>query len=280
MTGNGEQVVTILQRNNVHVTGNEDGPTLLFVHGFGCDQRMWRFVAPAFEADHKVVLIDQVGAGASDLTAWDPVRHASLQGYADDAVEVCRELGLSDVTFVGHSVSSMTGGLAAISAPDVISGLVMIGASPRYINDPATDYVGGFGAADIDGLLETMDQNYLGWSSQLAPTIMGSDAGPELVDELEHSFCATDPAIAKHFARTTFLGDNRDDLAAMDVPTLVLQVEADALAPKDVGQFVVDRLPNGELVWIEGVGHCPHMSHPEQVVAAMRTFLARLTVNA
>ncbi len=269
----------VLNRNNVTVSGDPDGPALLFVHGFGCDQRMWRFVAPAFEADHHVVLVDQVGAGASDLTAWDPVRHADLRGYAQDLIEVCQALELTEVTMVGHSVSAMTGALATIAAPDVFSRLVMIGASPRYVNDPDNGYVGGFEQADIDGLLQTMDQNYLGWSSAMAPTIMGTEAGEALTAELEHSFCATDPDIARHFARTTFLGDNRADLDHVPVPTLVLQVEVDALAPKAVGEHVASRIPTADLEWIDGVGHCPHMSDPERVIASMRDFLGRTPVH-
>ncbi len=263
--------MSVVERNNVRVSGAEDGRPLLFVHGFGCDQRMWDHVAPAFEDDHRVVLLDQVGAGGSDLSAWSPERYESLHGYARDLVEVCEELDLRDVVLVGHSVSAMTGALATIAAPERFAALVMVGASPRYVDDPEAGYVGGFGRADIEGLLEQMDDNYLGWSSAITPVIMGEGNDHTA---LEQSFCATDPTIARHFARVTFLSDNRDDLGDVPVPTLVLQVAVDALAPREVGAFVHERLPESELVYLDTVGHCPHMSAPDDTVAAIRKFLA------
>jgi sigma-B regulation protein RsbQ len=246
---------------------------MLFAHGFGCDQNMWRYVAPAFEDEYRVVLFDHVGAGRSDLSAYDRMKYSSLDGYAADILELCRELELHDVIFVGHSVSAMMGVLAAAAEPDRFQRLVLVGPSPRYLNDDG--YVGGFGREDIDGLLESLESNYLGWSGAMAPTIMGNLDRPELAEELTNSFCRTDPAIAKHFARVTFLSDNRSDLGNVDVPTLVLQTREDVIAPIEVGEYVERALPRGELVVLDATGHCPNLSAPEQTIAAIKAFLSR-----
>jgi sigma-B regulation protein RsbQ len=267
------ETMDILKRNAVSVTGLADGRPMVFAHGYGCDQEMWRFVATAFETDHRVVLFDHVGAGSSDLSAYDRSTYGALDGYARDVVEICRSLDLSDVVLVGHSVSSMIGALAAIDAPDVIGALVMVCPSPRYINDG--EYHGGFTHEDIDGLLQTMDHNYLGWSQQMAKTVLRRPDRPELEAKLSNSFCQTDPEIARHFARTTFLSDNRDDLKNVRVPTLVIQVADDALAPVEVGSFVDEQLPQSELRILDTIGHCPHMTAPELTIPAIREFLAR-----
>jgi len=245
---------------------------MLFAHGFGCDQNMWRFVTPAFESTYRIVLFDLVGAGGSDLTAFDPDRYSHLRGYADDVLEICHELDLQDVVFVGHSVSAMIGVLAATREPDRFSRLVLVGPSPRYINDG--EYVGGFTAEDIDGLLESLDSNYLGWSSAMAPVIMGNADRPQLGTELTNSFCRTDPEIARHFARVTFTSDNRADLDDVRVPTLVLQCSEDAIAPDVVGDYVHSRITGSTLVHLDASGHCPNLSAPEETVAAIETFLA------
>jgi sigma-B regulation protein RsbQ len=245
---------------------------MLFAHGFGCDQNMWRYVAPAFEDRYRVVLFDHVGAGRSDIAAYDRGKYASLGGYAADVLEICRELELHDVVFVGHSVSAMIGLLAAAEEPARFDRLVMVGPSPRYIDD--ADYVGGFSRQDIDGLLESLESNYLGWSAAMAPVIMGNAERPELGEELTNSFCRTDPAIARQFARVTFLSDNRADLGRVDVPTLVLQCREDVIAPVEVGEYVERELPNAELVVLDATGHCPNLSAPEQTVAAIEAFLA------
>ncbi|MEV0953239.1 alpha/beta hydrolase [Promicromonospora sp. NPDC050249] len=245
---------------------------MVLAHGFGCDQSMWRLVAPAFEHDYRVVLFDHVGAGGSDLTAYDPDRHASLGGYADDVVELLDELALGPVVFVGHSVSATIALLAAARRPDLFDRLVLVGPSPRYIDDDG--YRGGFSAEEIDELLETMDSNYLGWSAFIAPVIMGNPDRPELGEELTNSFCRTDPAIAKRFARTTFLSDNRADLAAVRTPSLVVQCREDAIAPVEVGEYVHDRLADSKLVLIDAVGHCPNLSAPEKLITAMREYLS------
>ncbi|RBY80670.1 alpha/beta hydrolase [Geodermatophilus sp. TF02-6] len=244
---------------------------MVFAHGFGCDQEVWRFVAPGFGADHRVVLFDHVGSGRSDLSAYDPVRYGSLRGYAADVVEVCRELALRDAVFVGHSVSAMIGVLAAARAPGVFGALVMVGPNPRYVDDG--DYTGGFSRADVAALLESLDSNHLGWAAAMGPVVMGPDH-PELAAELSNSFCRTDPAIARQFARVTFLSDNRADLPGVRVPTLVLQCSADAIAPEAVGRYVHEHVPGSVFTRLAATGHCPHLSAPEETAAAIRAFLA------
>jgi sigma-B regulation protein RsbQ len=233
---------------------------------------MWRFVAPAFERDHKVVLFDHVGHGRSDLAAFDKNRYATLQGYAQDVLDICRELDLKDAIFVGHSVSAMIGALAAVEAPERFGKLVLVGPSPRYVNEG--DYVGGFSREDIEGLLEFLETNHLGWSSAMAPTIMGNPDRPELAAELANSFCRTDPEIARHFARVTFLSDNRPDLPKVKTPSLVLQCADDVIAPCCVGQYVHRHLPAGTFVQMKATGHCPNLSAPQETVEAIARFLA------
>jgi sigma-B regulation protein RsbQ len=263
--------VDVLRRNNVKVSGRTDGRAMLFSHGFGCDQHMWRFVAPAFELDHLVVLFDHVGAGESDLGAYDRDRYGSLEGYADDVLEICRALDVSDVLFVGHSVSAMIGVLAAVREPERIGKLVLVGPSPRYIDD--SGYTGGFSREDIEELLESLDTNFLGWSSAMAPVIMGNADRPALGAELTESFCRTDPEIAAHFARVTFTSDNRADLAAVRVPTLVLQCSDDAIAPPAVGDYVHGEIAGSTLVRLAATGHCPNLSAPQETIEAIRAFV-------
>lgn len=261
----------VLTRNNVRVSGRGTQP-MLFAHGFGCDQNMWRFVAPAFEHDHRVVLFDYVGSGQSDLSAYDAGRYASLDGYVQDVLDVCHALDLRDVIFVGHSVSAMVGVLAANREPERFDRLVLIGPSPRYIDD-APDYVGGFQRADIVGLLETMEKNYIGWANFLAPAIMQNPERPELGAELEASFCSTDPVIARRFAEATFFADNRADLAGVRHPSLIMQCADDIIAPTAVGEYVHRALPVSTLAMLRATGHCPHMSHPEETIRVMRQWL-------
>lgn len=260
-----------IARNNVRVSGRPDGQPIVFAHGFGCDQHMWRFVAPAFEDTFRVVLFDHVGMGGSDLSAYDADRYSSLGGYAADVNEVVTALDLHEVVFVGHSVSSMIGMLATLDARDRYDKLVMVGPSPRYIDDAS--YVGGFSAEDIGELLESLDGNYLGWSSAMAPVIMGTPDRPELGEELAESFCRTDPEIARRFAAVTFLSDNRADLAKVEVPTLVLQCSQDAIAPVEVGEYVHRAIPGSTLVMLDAVGHCPNLSAPAETTAAISAFV-------
>jgi sigma-B regulation protein RsbQ len=262
--------VSPLKRNNVNVTGANGSP-IMFAHGYGCDQNMWRFVAPAFADQHQVILFDHVGAGQADHGVWTPQRYADLGGYARDIVEIAEELDLRAATFVGHSVSAMIGILAARIGPGRFSRLVLVGPSPCYVNDPP--YVGGFERADIEELLDFMDSNYLGWSSAMTPQIMGNADRPELAEELNNSFCRTDPHIAKHFARVTFLSDNRADLDGFDLPTLILQCSEDVIAPDCVGEYLERRLSNATLVRLKATGHCPHLSAPDETVAAIRAWL-------
>ncbi len=244
----------------------------MFAHGFGCDQKMWRFLTPAFEQDYRIVLFDYVGSGQSDLGAWDPERYSTLNGYAQDVLEILAALDLHDVIFVGHSVSSMVGVLAANREPERFSRLIMVGPSPRYIND--TDYVGGFERADIEGLLDLMDRNYIGWASFLAPVVMKNEDRPELAGELNDSFCSTDPKITRSFAEATFFADNRADLAQLRVPALIMQCSEDAIAPIEVGNYLHRALPRSTLRMMKATGHCPHLSHPEETIEAIRSYLA------
>jgi sigma-B regulation protein RsbQ len=261
----------VLARHNVTESGKPDGQPIVFALGFGCDQNMWRHVAPAFADDHRIILFDIVGMGGSDLASWSAECYSSLDAYADDVVDILEALDLRDVIFVGHSVSSMIGALAAIRTPERFAKLVMVGPSPRYIDDDG--YVGGFGPADIEELLSSLESNYLGWSNAMAPVIMGNAERPELGSELTASFCRTDPLIARSFARVTFLSDNRAELASVPVPTLVLQCSDDVIAPDAVGAYVAAAIPDATLVRMAATGHCPNLSAPAETIDAIRAFL-------
>ena len=261
----------ILHRNNVTVTGT-DGPPMLFGHGLGCDQNMWRFVAPPFEADYQTVLFDYVGSGGSDLSAYDPNRYDTLDGYAQDVLDVCEALALTDVVFVGHSVSSVIGMLAAIEQPDRFDELVLIGASPCYLNDPP-DYHGGFEREDLEGLLKMMDKNYIGWADYFASLLMQQADAPEVVEELDRSFCSTDPHVARQFAEATFLSDYRDVVPTVPVPSLLIQCNDDIVAPPTVSRYLDEHLPASTLTLLDAAGHCPHLSHPDVTVQAMEAYL-------
>jgi sigma-B regulation protein RsbQ len=263
-------VMDILLRNNVKVFGKGSQP-MLFAHGFGCDQNMWRFVTPAFEDEYRIVLFDYVGSGRSDLSAYDERRYSTLDGYARDVLEICAALELRDVIFVGHSVSSMIGVLAARREPSRFSRILMVGPSPRYINDDG--YVGGFEREDLEGLLDLMDKNYIGWASFLAPVIMKNGERPELKGELQESFCSTDPKIARRFAAATFFADNRADIAGFEVPSLIMQCSEDAIAPLEVGQYLARAIPNSTLRVMKATGHCPHLSHPDETIEVMKQYL-------
>jgi sigma-B regulation protein RsbQ len=263
---------SILRRNNVRVFGRGTQP-MLFAHGFGCDQNMWRFVTPAFEDEYRIVLFDYVGSGKSDLQAYSPERYSNLDGYTQDVLDVCAELDLRDVIFVGHSVSGVVGMLASIRAPERFERLILVGPSPCYINEPP-DYVGGFERADIQGLLDVMEKNYIGWANFLAPVVMKNEGRPELTRELEESFCSTDPKIARRFAEATFFSDNRGDLPKVPVPSLIMQCSEDAIAPPEVGEYLARHLPQSTLRVLEATGHCPHMSHPEETIRVIKEYLA------
>jgi sigma-B regulation protein RsbQ len=255
---------------NAQILGKGE-KTILFVHGYGCDQNMWRFITPAFETSYKIVLIDLVGSGQSDLNAYDFDKYKTLQAHADDLIDLIQELDLKDVVLVGHSVSAMIGALSSIKNPTVFDCIIMIGPSPRYISDHS--YNGGFSKESIDELMEALDSKYLGWSSAITPVIMGNPERPELSQELKNSFCRNNPEIAKHFARVTFLGDNRADLAKVTVPTLILQSSSDVIAPIHVGIYVQQNIKDSQLIQLKAKGHCPHLSEPEETIQSMKQFL-------
>jgi sigma-B regulation protein RsbQ len=265
--------MNVLNRNHVRILG-QGSSTLVFAHGFGCDQNMWRLVAPAFAARYRVVLFDLTGSGRSDPAAYDPDKYDSLHGYANDLIEIIKATSEGPVIFVGHSVSAMIGVLAEARAPELFSAHMMVGPSPCYINDE--NYEGGFSREDIMSLLDTLSSNYLGWSSTMAPAIMGAPDRPELGEELTNSFCQTNPDVAKQFARVTFLSDHRAEVAKVGVPTLIMQCSDDLIAPMAVGEFLHEVIPDSTLCIIDNVGHCPHLSAPESCVQAMEAFLASL----
>lgn len=260
----------IINRNNIKISGDGVQP-MVFAHGFGCDQNMWRFITPAFEKEYQIILFDHVGSGKSDQDAYDFEKYNSLKGYAEDLIEICDELDLQKVIFVGHSVSSIIGALASIERPDLFEKLVMIGPSPCYINKEG--YFGGFSTEDINELVETLESNYLGWSSYITPVIIGNPEMPEYSEELRNSFCGMNPEIAKHFAKVTFLGDNREDLSQVSTPSLIIQCHPDVIAPVKVGEFVHKNMPESRYVLLAASGHCPHLTAPDHVITSIRDFL-------
>jgi sigma-B regulation protein RsbQ len=264
------RAVTMAARNNVRIAGTPDGPTILLAHGFGCDQKLWRRVEERLAPTFRLVLFDHIGCGAADPAAWNSQRYESLQGYSDDIVDIVRELDLRDVVYVGHSVAAMMGVLAVLTDPGPFSKLVLITPSPRYVDDG--DYRGGFTGHDIDELLESLESNYLGWSRSMAPVITGAPEQPELADELADTFCRTDPECARIFARTTFLSDNRADLARVALPTLIIESAHDALAPREVGAYVHRHIAGSQLITIDTTGHCPHLSAPDSTAEAIAAF--------
>lgn len=261
-------------KNHVRVMGRADGRPVMLAHGFGCDQNLWRLVVPSLADRFRLVLFDHVGAGASEPSAWDGERYADLQQYADDILDIVDELSLRDAVFVGHSVASMMGVLAAVTRPGAFAGLVLLTPSPRYLDDG--DYRGGFSRDDIDELLDSLESNYLGWSRAMAPVIMGTPERPELENELGDSFCRTDPERALTFARTTFLSDNRPDLSRVNVPTLIVECAHDTLAPREVGAYCHKHISGSTLVTLDATGHCPHLSAPEATAAAIADFADQL----
>ncbi len=260
----------LIQRNHIVVRGEGTMP-MMFSHGFGCDQNMWRLVVPAFEKDYKVVLFDHVGSGQSDLSAYSKEKYAKLDGYANDIIEIAQGLNLNNIIFVGHSVSAMIGVIAAIQNPDLFKALILVGPSACYINDG--NYTGGFTKQEIDELLLSLDRNHLGWSMTMAPVIMGNPDRKELGDELSNSFCRTNPEIAKEFARTTFLSDCRHLLKANTIPALILQCSDDVIAPVEVGEYVHKSMNQSEYVLMKATGHCPNLSAPEETIAAIKNYL-------
>jgi len=263
---------TIIKRNNVKVSG-KGKQTIIFVPGFGCDQNIWRFVAPFFEEDYRVVLFDHVGSGKSDANAYNSGKYSELHGYAQDVLDICATLNMKNTILVGHSVGCIIGMLASIQQPDYFERMVMIGPSPCYLNDPP-EYMGGFEKSDLEGLLDIMEMNYIGWANNFAQVIMGNPERPELYKELEESFCSTDPIIAGQFARTTFFSDNRKDLQKVTVPSLLMICSEDAIAPVEVGHYIHSQLPHSNLRLMEATGHCPHLSHPKETIRLISEYIS------
>ncbi len=263
--------MNVIKRNNVIAKGT-GSQVILFAHGFGCDQNMWRSVAPAFEENYRVIMFDHVGAGGSDISAFEPGKYEKLEGYANDIVDIATALQLEDIIFVGHSVSALMGVIASLESPGLFKALILVSPSPSYINDG--DYVGGFSHVQIDELLESLEENHLGWSMAMAPVIMGNPDRHELGEELTNSFCRTDPAIAKHFARTTFLTDKRNLLSSVDVPSLILQCSEDVIAPQSVGEYMHQQMKNSKLVIMKATGHCPNLSAPQETIDEIKKYLA------
>jgi sigma-B regulation protein RsbQ len=263
--------VDVYARNNIKIVGAPDGPLVVLAHGFGCDQQLWRLVVDRLQTDFRLLLFDHVGFGKSDTASWDAQKYSSLTGYVADVLDIVRELDLRNVVFVGHSVAAMIGALAVTAEPSRFAKLVMLTPSPRYIDDG--DYRGGFSQSDIDELLESLELNYLGWSHAMAPVIMGTPDRPELQDELVETFCRNDPAHARVFARATFLSDNRDDLARIPVPTLVIECAQDAIASREVGAYVHEHIPDSRLVTLDATGHCPQVSDPDATASAISAFV-------
>lgn len=268
---------SIFKRNNIKVSGHGSAP-MVYAHGFGCDQNMWRYVAPAFEKDYKIVLFDFVGSGKSDLSAYNSEKYADLNGYAQDVIDVCKATNSEGCIFVGHSVSAVIGILASLKEPQLFSKLILVGPSPRYIND-LPDYLGGFERKDIEELLQTMESNYIGWANFLAPAIMKNGERPELANELQESFCSTDPVIARRFAEATFFSDNRNDLKKVKHPSLIMQCSEDIIAPTEVGEYLHRTIPNSTLKVMNATGHCPHMSAPEETIQIMQDYLKNMNLN-
>lgn len=267
----------ILKRNNVQIFGEGD-KTILFAHGFGCDQNMWRYITPAYKENYKIVLFDYVGCGNSNLGSYNDERYSTLNGYAHDIIEICNALNLKDIIFAGHSVSAMIGVLAYVQAPQLFQKMIFVCPSPRYINDEG--YIGGFEKQELEELLHLMDSDYMGWAGFLAPIVMKNHDKPELTEELKKSFCSADPVITKKFAQVTFFSDNRKDLNNINIPTLILQCAHDLIAPNEVGDFVHKNIPGSTLVNMEATGHCPHMSHPEETIKKINEFLETSEVNS
>ncbi len=270
---NGAMETSVLKRNNVNVQG-QGNQTLIFAHGFGADQTIWRYIVPAFESDYRIVLFDYVGAGKSDFTAYSRSRYSSLYGYADDLLELCAELKLTNTILVGHSVSAMVGLLASLLEPECFSHLIFIGASPRYLND--VDYYGGFEQSDLDAIYTAMSTNYEAWACGFfASLMMGNPERPSLAREYASTLAAVRPDIALALAHAIFQSDFRDNLPRLTVPTLILQASDDKAVPPEVGQYLASKIPSSQLVNIDARGHLPHLSAPEEVIRAMRAYLTQ-----
>jgi sigma-B regulation protein RsbQ len=262
----------IIKRNHVNVQG-QGNQTLIFAHGFGADQTVWRHIVAAFDSDYRIVLFDHVGAGKSDFTAYSRSRYSSLYGYAEDLLELCAELKLTHTILVGHSVSAMIALLASVMEPQRFSRLIFIGASPRYLND--VDYHGGFEQSDLDALYAAMSANYEAWACGFfAPLMMGNPERPSLAREYAATLAAIRPDIALAVARAIFQSDFRAHLPRLTLPTLIIQSSDDKAVPPNVGRYLAAKIPKSQLVNINAQGHVPHLSAPDEVIRAIRAYLA------
>lgn len=264
-----------IKRNNINISG-KGKKAIIFAPGFGCDQTVWKDVSPAFEEEYQVILFDYVGIGSSDLSAFDPVKYSKLSGYVQDVLDVCAALDLKEAIFVGHSVSSMIGLLASISKPNYFSHLIMIGPSPCYLNDPP-GYYGGFEKEDLVNLIDMMEKNYIGWANSFSITLLNNIERAEVAKNLENRFCSTDPLIATTFAKACFFTDNRRDIVKVKVPSLILQCTDDIIAPKVVGEYLKMNMPNSRITYMNAIGHCPHMSDPEETIQSIKNYLTNQT---
>ncbi|RZI84752.1 MAG: alpha/beta hydrolase [Rubrivivax sp.] len=257
-----------------HLTVLGEGPrTVVLAHGFGCDQRAWRHVAANLAQDHRVVLFDNMGCGQSDAAQWNPRRYASLDGYAQDVIDLCEQLPWRDLVFVGHSISASIGILAAIAAPRYFDRLILLAPSPRFLNDPP-DYVGGFEREDIVGMLDLMERNRISWANFLAPLVAQNPDRPDLTREMTENLCSGDPTIMRHFAEVVFMSDIRAELPKLTVPALILQCSDDAIAKPEVGDYLHRHLHHSRLRLMRATGHLPHLSHPEETIDMIREGLA------
>ena len=264
----------VIARNNVQISGPDDAPVLVFAHGFGCDQTMYSRILPYFEGRYRIVLFDHVGSGRSSLDEYDAVKYATLDQYVDDLIELCHALKLTDVTLIAHSFSALLAIAAGVTSPEIFRELVLLAPTPSYIDDPDTGYEGGFSRADIDGLMESLDDNHLAWAAMMAPVVMKNPEVPQLTDELEESFCRVDPRVMRTFARVAFLSDVRPLLSQVEVPTLIVQCTNDSLAPLHVGEYMEAHMPRATVVVLEAEGHVPQVSAPEETSRAILQFLA------
>lgn len=263
--------MNVVERNNVRIIG-EGEQTIICAHGFGCEQSMWQYIAPSFTEKYKLVLFDYVGAGLSDLSAYSTDKYATLDGYKQDVLDLVDGLQLENSIFIGHSISSMIGMLAAIERPEIFEKIIMIGPSPCYLNK-SDGFQGGFEESDVWELLELMEINFSGWASYMAPTTMGDDATQELKDGLRDVFVSTNPKIAREFAEVTFFSDYRSRLSELTVPTLIVQCSEDSIVPLHVGEYLHENLGNSELKVMQAKGHYPHISHPVETVELITNFL-------
>lgn len=241
--------------------------TLVFAHGYGCDQTLWAEVAARLPHARRV-LFDWPGAGLSDFCSYDPTRHAALEGYATDLLNLLEELQLEDVVYVGHSVAASIGAIACNMAPARFGLLAMLTPSPCFQND-SVGYEGGFSAEQLQALVQSLSDDHAAWSATLAPVIMGNADRPALASHLEAKFCAMDPTIAKRWAAATFFSDDRAAMQRLQRPVVLLHSTEDALVPAAVRTWFETNMPAALTRILNATGHCPHVSNPGEVATVL-----------